>query len=174
MCKDNRKHFTSPSHVWQWSRGYMVKEHQTRFRINVVSTVAMTLAWFQCLRNSSMFAPSSSSSLHPALFLAPRFFGYRCVSFEDLLPSDPSVILRSSYRSALRLPSEFPCPCGLLSTRVPLHHLSPLRRTPLLPRSMLSCFAVVEPVFTGWPPTCATRPGMLFRETRPPAKPLST
>ena len=104
-----------------------------------------------------------------ALSLAPKHVKCQCVSVEVQHPINPSVIVLSSSRSITRCPSEDQGPCRLISKKTPLRHLSLLRRTPLLPLSMLSSFAARSRFSP-----CATRPAVLFREIRSPAKSLST
>ena len=93
-----------------------------------------------------------------------RKFWCQCVSFKVLLPSD-----LWSYPATHLFPSDVPSPSRLLSKRLRLHTIH--HCVELLRFSLALCS--VEPVFTRWAPTCATRP-VLFRETGSPAKSPST
>ena len=71
---------------------------------------------------------------------------YRCVSFVVLLPTDPSKNSPSNCRFVLQCSSEFPDLGTRISGIVQLDLLSPLRKTPLLQRSMLSSFEAPIPI----------------------------
>ena len=75
-------------------------------------------------------------------FLYTQSFEYQCVSFVVLLLIDPSKNLPLNCHFALLPSLEFPDPCIWISRTVQLDLASPLRGTPLLPRSSLSSFEV--------------------------------
>ena len=106
--------------------GFTQLAHPSRCSRSTLTTVCFCALVFR-----DHIASLSFSGLQP-------FTRCQCASFAVLLPLDPSKNSPSNCHFVFQSSLEFPDPCIWISRIVQFDLLSPLRRTPLLQRSMQS------------------------------------